>query len=112
MTTTQIADSLNISKPTALRTMTELKALGLVEMIEGDSNAPATITLVQQFNWIFDKEFLHLREGFVPSDNSEHMLMKRKEKSPLTDEKNETNDSPEAQSEAVDGSGDEIGPGQ
>jgi hypothetical protein len=40
------------------------------------------------------------------------MLMKRKEKSPLTDEKNETNDSPEAQSEAVDGSGDEIGPGQ
>jgi Mn-dependent DtxR family transcriptional regulator len=47
MTTTQIADSLNISKPTALRTMTELKALGLVEMIEGDSNAPATITLVQ-----------------------------------------------------------------
>jgi len=80
MTTTQIADSLNMSKPTALKTMTQLKALGLVEMTDGDSNIPATITLVPQFNWVFDKQFLELRNGFVPSDNSEHMQKKHKKK--------------------------------
>ena len=82
MTTTQIANSLNISQPTALRTMTELKALGLVDMIDGDSNTPAKITLDPRFNWVFDKQFLELRNGFVPSDNSEYMQKKRKEKLP------------------------------
>lgn len=84
MTTTQIADSLNISQPTALRTMTELKALGLVEMVNGDSNSPAKITLDSQFSWIFDKQFLELRSGFVPSDNGEYLKKECKEKYPLT----------------------------
>jgi len=81
MTTTQIADSLNISQPTALRTMTELKALGLVEMVNGDSNSPAKITLDSQFSWIFDKQFLELRSGFVPSDNGEYLKKECKENS-------------------------------
>jgi DNA-binding transcriptional ArsR family regulator len=93
MTTTQIADSLNISQPTALRTITELKALGLVEMVNGGSNTPAKITLDPQFNWVFDKQFLELRSGFVPSDNSEYMKKERKEKLPLSNEKNENSDS-------------------
>jgi hypothetical protein len=93
MTTSQIADSLNISSPTALRTMTELKALGLVQMTNGDSNAPAQITLDPQFNWIFDKQFLELRKGFVPSDNSEYMAKTRKEKLPPSNEKNGNSDS-------------------
>jgi DNA-binding transcriptional ArsR family regulator len=92
MTTTQIADSLNISQPTALRTMTELKALGLVQMTNGDSNTFAKITLEPRFRWVFEKQFLDLRNGFIPSDNSEYMKKERKEKSPLSIEKNE-NDS-------------------
>jgi hypothetical protein len=92
MTATQIADSLNISQPTALRTMTELKALGLVEMVNGNSNTSAKITLDPQFNWMFDEQFLELRNGFVPSDNSEYVKKERKEKLPSSNENNE-NDS-------------------
>jgi DNA-binding transcriptional regulator LsrR (DeoR family) len=73
MTTSQIATSLNLSQPTALRTMAELKALGLVEMTNGNSNTPAKITLDPQFDWVFDKQFVELRNGFIPSDNSEYM---------------------------------------
>jgi DNA-binding transcriptional ArsR family regulator len=93
MTTSQIADSLNISQPTALRTMTELKALGLVHMTNGDSNTPAKITLDSQFNWVFDKQFLELRNGFIPSDNCEYMKKERKEKLPSNNEKNENSNS-------------------
>jgi hypothetical protein len=102
MTTTQIADSLNISSPTALRTMTELKALGLVDMTNGDSNTPAKITLDSQFDWVFDKEFVELRNGFVPSDNNEYMKKERKEKYPLSNEKNENSDSSETKDEDDD----------
>jgi hypothetical protein len=35
--------------------MTELKALGLVQMTNGDPNTPAQITLDPQFSWVFDK---------------------------------------------------------
>jgi DNA-binding transcriptional ArsR family regulator len=103
MTTSQIADSLNISQPTALRTMTELKALGLVEMVNGNSNSPAKITLDPQFNWIFDKQFLELRNGFVPSDNGEYMKKERKEKLPPSNEKNENSDSSETKDEDDEG---------
>jgi hypothetical protein len=103
MTATEIADSLNISKPTALKTMTELKALGLVEMINGDPNTPAKITLDPQFNWVFDKQFLELRSGFVPSDNSEYMKKERKEKLPPSNEKNENSDSSETKDEDNEG---------
>jgi DNA-binding transcriptional ArsR family regulator len=103
MTATQIADSLNISQPTALRTMTELKALGLVEMVNGNSNTSAKITLGPQFNWVFDKQFIELRNRFIPSDNSEHIQKKRKEKLPPSNEKNENSDSSETKDE-----GDEV----
>jgi hypothetical protein len=87
MTTSEIAASLNISSPTALRTMTELKALGLVDMTNGESNTPAKVTLDPQFNWVFDKQFLDLRNGFVPSDNSDYMAKTHKEKLPPSNEK-------------------------
>jgi len=75
MTTSQIANSLNISNHTAQRTMTELKALGLVDMKkESDAtNSEYQITLDPEFDWFLTKEFLQLREGFVPSDNSEFL---------------------------------------
>jgi DNA-binding transcriptional ArsR family regulator len=92
MTSSEIAASLNMSQPTALRTMTELKALGLVEMVNGDSNTTAKITLSSQFSWVFEKQFLELRNGFVPSDNREYVKKERKEKLPPTNQNNE-NDS-------------------
>ncbi|MFL6413967.1 MAG: helix-turn-helix domain-containing protein [Nitrososphaeraceae archaeon] len=92
MTTSEIAASFNISQPTALRTMTELKALGLVDMIEGDSNTPAKISLDPQFSWVFDKQFLELRDRFVPSNNSEYMKKERKEKFPSSNEKKDEDD--------------------
>jgi hypothetical protein len=58
-------------------------------MTDGESNIPAMITLVPQFNWVFDKQFLELRNDFVPSDNSQHIKKERKEKLPPSNEKNE-----------------------
>ena len=75
MTTSQIANSLNISNHTAHRTMTELKALGLVDMTKESeaNNSEYQITLDPKFDWFLTKEFLQLREGFIPSDNSEYL---------------------------------------
>ena len=107
MTTSQIADSLNISNNTALRTMTELKALSLVGMekgLEGTAvahNSEFQITLDPRFSWFLDKEFLQLREGFVLLDNSEYLKKQtttiistaekeHEEKDPLSDQKNDS----------------------
>lgn len=79
MTTSQIATSLNVSSHTAHRTMTELKALSLVDMKKEEAiNAEYEITLDAKFNWFLSKEFLVLRGGFVPSDNSEYLKNQRK----------------------------------
>jgi hypothetical protein len=55
LTTTQILNSLNVARKTALRTMSELKAIGLVEMEdfreEGQNNYSKRIILNPQFNW-------------------------------------------------------------
>ena len=72
--------------------MTELKALGLVDMIDGHSNTPAKITLDPQLNWVFDEQFLELRNGFVPPDNTDYLKKELKEKLPLSNEKNENAD--------------------
>jgi predicted transcriptional regulator len=67
LTTSQICDFLNTSKPTALRTMTELKATGLVEMSETRTNdgynMTHTIKLKQEFDWFLSDEFQELKEG-------------------------------------------------
>ena len=68
LTTNQVTEFLGVSKPTALRTMTELKALGLVEMKEDDGNIrnAMEISLKEQFDWFLSEEFKTLREGFTP----------------------------------------------
>ena len=108
MTTSQIAASLNISNHTAHRTMTELKALGLVEMEkESDGHAAVAhnsefrITLDSMFIWFLDEEFLQLREGFFPLDNSKSLKKQtttiistaekeHEEKDPLSVQKNDS----------------------
>jgi DNA-binding transcriptional ArsR family regulator len=68
----QITEYLNVSEPTARRTMTELKALGLVNMQKADVvcndglvRNSLIITLKEQFNWFLTDEFKTLREGFI-----------------------------------------------
>src|SRR5712692_7608826 len=65
LVTSQIVESLNTSKPTALRTMTELKATGLVNMKEnagGHNNLESKITLKDKFSWFLGDIFDQLRQ--------------------------------------------------
>jgi hypothetical protein len=58
MTTSQIVDSLNITSPTARRTMTELKATGLVSMYDvspGTYNSEKEISLKPEFKWFLSE---------------------------------------------------------
>ncbi|MGI0014769.1 MAG: hypothetical protein ACREBU_15205, partial [Nitrososphaera sp.] len=74
--THEIMDGLNTSSPTAKRTMTELKALGLVDMAHVDPGNQASeyqITLKSEFSWFLDKEFQELREGFKPVDPEDYL---------------------------------------
>ena len=88
LTTIEIEKSLNVSKPTALRNMVELKAIGLVDYEEEKVPATAgnppynkkTITLREEFNWLLIWEFQKLREGFEPVDNREFMDEGKQEK--------------------------------
>jgi hypothetical protein len=79
--TKEIEKSLNVSRPTALRNMLELKAIGLVDL--EDESVPATernppynrkrITLKKEFDWLLGEDFQKLREGLEPVDNREFM---------------------------------------
>jgi hypothetical protein len=55
LTTIQILSSLNVARKTALRTMAELKAIGLVDMEDfhepGQNNVSKRIVLNSRFNW-------------------------------------------------------------
>ncbi|MFZ0510583.1 MAG: hypothetical protein WAM14_03165 [Candidatus Nitrosopolaris sp.] len=85
---TEIEKSLNVSKPTALRNMVELKAIGLVDHEEEIVSATAgnpqhnkkSITLKKEFDWLLGEEFQKLREGFEPVDNREFMDEGKKKK--------------------------------
>jgi predicted transcriptional regulator len=75
LTTSQITEYLNISKPTALRTMAEIKAVGLVdedEVMVGP-NSVKRVTLRHEFDWFLSEEFAELNEDFRPVDYSEFL---------------------------------------
>jgi hypothetical protein len=63
LSTSQITDFLNVSRPTALRTMTELKATGLVNMHDdvGYHNSGSEIHLKSEFGWFLSDTFTELR---------------------------------------------------
>jgi predicted transcriptional regulator len=81
LTTKEIEKSLNVTRPTALRNMVELKAIGLVDLEEEIVLATGrnpqynkkSITLKKEFGWLLGEEFQKLREGFEPVDNREFM---------------------------------------
>ena len=80
LTTKMITESLNISAPTVYKTMVELKAVGLVDMKEVETETEQKqITLKEDFNWFLEDEFSKLREGFIPTDNTDEMKSEQQE---------------------------------
>ena len=59
LTTSQIISSLNLIR--ARRTMTELKATGLVDMINSNAPGEDKIVVRKQFSWFLTEEFNNLR---------------------------------------------------
>ena len=74
ITVSEIARTLSMSKSTALKAMTALSALGVVKMqdVLVENNTSKQIKLREEFDWLYDKEFNELREGFSPTDNSKY----------------------------------------
>jgi hypothetical protein len=69
LNTRTLLRDLDFSRPTALRTMTELKVLGLVNMKKEDEEIPnsiLSIKLKEEFDWFLSEEFKKLRGGFIP----------------------------------------------
>ena len=68
--------SLNVSKPTALKTMLELKIIGLVDKSEDvyDENVNNKVRHIylnkERYSWFLSDDFKKLREGFIPLDYS------------------------------------------
>lgn len=74
LTTSIITDSLNYSPHTAHRIMTELKAIGLVDMKKSNiATEEKQVTLKDNFDWFLSPEFSKLRDGFIPTDNIEEI---------------------------------------
>jgi hypothetical protein len=82
VSTDDIMSGLHVTRHTALRTMTELNVIGLVDLYEKkeehDTQYTKHISLKNKFNWFLTPEFDKLREGFVPVDNREFMEDKRR----------------------------------
>jgi hypothetical protein len=77
--TDKICESLEVSKPTALRTMTELKVAGLVDIPYRDKpNIEKEIKLKSKFDWFLTDEFADLSSG----DEERVRKWMRKEKYP------------------------------
>jgi hypothetical protein len=74
LTTSIITKSVNVAPPTARRIMAELKAVELVDLEEIDKETEEKeITLKKEFDWFITDEFKELRQGFQPTDYSEHI---------------------------------------
>ena len=58
---------LNMSRPTALKTMTELKILGLVEIIKQSDapNSPQSVRLKKEYEWVLTNQFRILKSGNI-----------------------------------------------
>ena len=87
LTASEISMSLNMSLPTARRTMLELWVLRLVDKDNPDDNSSVKeISLKPGFRWFISEEFRKLREvgwdrGLIPSTDAEE---EQKEKIPLS----------------------------
>jgi predicted transcriptional regulator len=74
ITLSGITNVLPMSKSTALKAMTALAALKVVNMEDTivGGNFTKQITLREEFSWLFTDKFDKLRQRFDPVDNSEY----------------------------------------
>ena len=95
ITKIQLANQLHVSPSTAYRFMTELKAIGLVDVevtnrIEyTQNNNPSMVKVMtlkkDKFKWFLSDEFKKLREDFTPVDNRRHIHEEDPEKQAATE---------------------------
>jgi hypothetical protein len=81
ITVSTIANALSMSKSTALKIMTELKAVGIAELetVSIGRNDTKQIQLQNEFRWLYDEEFLKLRGDYSPVDRSKYDLKYQKD---------------------------------
>jgi uncharacterized protein YukE len=83
ITKKELADQLHISRSTAFRYMTELMAIGLVDVKRSneveytENNNPAMVKVMtlrkDKFEWFLSDVFKQLRDNFTPVDNKQFM---------------------------------------
>ncbi|MGC1134227.1 MAG: hypothetical protein WA941_15480 [Nitrososphaeraceae archaeon] len=78
VTVSTIASALSMSKSTALKTMTEIAAVGIanLETVEIGGNDTKQIRLHDEFKWLWGEEFLKLRGDYSPVDRSRYNVIK------------------------------------
>ena len=74
VTVSTIAYALSMSKSTALKTMTELEAVGIsdLETVFVGGNETKQIVLRKNFTWLYEEEFLRLKGNYSPVDRSRY----------------------------------------
>jgi hypothetical protein len=79
-TASEVAEAIGTSEKTAKRTMTEFKALKLVEFDElGNVGSPlVSIRLKEGFDWFFSKEFKKLKGDYMTGDFKGQLVSKHK----------------------------------
>ena len=77
-TVSVISDALSMSKSTALKTMTELEAIGIAEMetVSISSNETKQIIIRKNFTWLYEDEFLRLKGDYSPVDRSRYDIIR------------------------------------
>jgi predicted transcriptional regulator len=95
ITKTRLASQLHVSPSTAYRFMTELKAIGLVDIEVTNrfeytqKNNPAQVKVMilakDKFEWFVSDEFKKLREDFTPVDNRKYIHEEDPEKQAATE---------------------------
>ena len=76
-TLSQIVKVHPVSKSTALKTMTELKALGIAQLkdVKVEHNDTQQIVLMPEFEWLLEKDLDKIIDEFKPVDNSKYSDM-------------------------------------
>ena len=89
--TINIKDHLLISKKTALKTMTELVILEIVNKLNMNSsnNNVFQIQLKEEFNWFLSDEFKNLREDFGKEYYNEYVSSKQEKEQKSEEEQQE-----------------------
>ena len=78
MSVSDLMEILNVSDPTARKAIAELKALGLVDVIElGDDGRPLVqMRLKADLDWFYSEDFKKLKGDYTPGDFKQYLIKK------------------------------------